>query len=164
MARAIIKNDRLIKLTVDDNLGIEVGVLPVGIHLARLRWDGKKIINLMDLESIYVNRTTLMLHAVKQPNCELVNMKYSDRKKLFRDPTTQKIRIKTQDEIDKPKKEEYRNRRKTDYPSISDQVGAIIEYLKTKTDLPEELKILIKQVDDVKIKWKKLEVSNAEEI
>jgi hypothetical protein len=155
MTRAIIRKDRIIKLTINPKLGIEVGELPKGVGLERLRWDGKKIVDLNDLDTFFVNRATGSLHVNKQPNSEQVKMKYQDRFNLVKDPETNLIRIKTKEESDQPKKEEYRNRRKKDYPTLGDQMGAIIKYLKTLPNLPVELDQIIKNVDKVKVAWPK---------
>ena len=96
------------------------------------------------------------LHADKQPNTQKIKMTYQDRFNLIEDPNTKVIRVKTQEEIELPKIKEYRKRRKKDYPTLVDQMGAIIKYLKTKKDLPRELDLIVSEVDRVKNNWQKL--------
>jgi len=155
MARAIIRDDKIVKLTSDRNLGEDIGKLPGGIGFERLRWDGEKIVDLFYLDKFYVDKTTRHIYARPHDGCDLVEMSYSDRKKLTVDSETGNLRIKTQAELDKPKKDEYKARRRVEYPSIGDQMGAIMKYLKTKTDLTDELKDLINIIDETKNKWEK---------
>lgn len=155
MARAIVRNTRIIKLTADIDQGIEVGEIPYRVGLERLRWNGSEIIDLYYLDKFYVDRKTKILYAHPVPNSDLVEMNYNDRKKLIIDNETKKLRIKTKQEVDQPKLDEYKNRRKSEYPDINEQMGAIIKYLKTKNDLPVELNNLIIKIDNIKNKWPK---------
>ena len=155
MSRAIIKDDRIVKLTVNRYIGVDIGTLPKGVGLERLRWTGEELIDLYDLDTIYVNPINLTLHATHLDNTQPVKMKYKDRNKLVKDNKTNKLRVKTQTEIDQPKLDEYRNRRRPEYPSMNDQLGAIIKYLKTKDDLPYELEQIIKSIDSTKKRWPK---------
>ena len=56
MARAIVKNGKIVKLTADPTLGIDVGVIPKGVWFERLRWDGEQLIDLADLTEFYISR------------------------------------------------------------------------------------------------------------
>jgi len=82
----------------------EVGPRPEalrGVGLERLRFDGKKIVDLMGLTEIWVEPLpggAFTLHAVPVPGAELVKMSYLDRRNLVRDPGG-KIRIKTASEL-----------------------------------------------------------------
>ena len=155
MTRAILRDDVIIKITCDEKLGVEIGKIPKGVGVPRLRFDGKKLIDLFSLQEFYINRETKQLHVIKLPNCDIVTMEYKDRKNLIIDKETNKLRVKTQIELEQPKKDEYKARRRAEYPSLGDQVGAIMEYLKTKKDIPDELKSFVDNIDAVKDKWSK---------
>ena len=153
MARAILNDDCIVKITVDPNLGREVGLIPKGVGFERLRWNGFEMIDLIDLDEYYVSRNTFKLHIKPASNRDLVKMQYQDRKYLFFDG--HKIRLKTQDEINKPKRDEYIARRRKEYPSISDQVALIMDYLKTKPGIGKELEQTINKIEVIKNRWPK---------
>ena len=155
MSRAIVNKDMIVKITVDPKLGIEIGSIPRGVGLERLRWDGSELIDLLYLDKFYVDRKTRKLHATKQPNCDKITMSYNDRFNLIEDPVSKKLRVMTDDEIKKPKKEEYIARRRKEYPSIGDQVALIMDYLKTKPGIGKELEQTINKIDEVKNRWPK---------
>ncbi len=147
--RAIIKQDRIIKL----GSGIEIGNIPRDVGLDQLRWDGSKLINLADLTEIYVEPGTHILHVIPIPGSQLVKMTWADRRHLIDDGEI--IRVKTQEEIDKPKKEAYKAKRRTAYPSVGDQLGAILTYLNTLGHLPKELQDIIDKIIQIKAKFPK---------
>lgn len=151
--RAIIKDGRIVKLTINPNLGIEIGDLPKGVGFERLFWNGFELIDLADLSEFYVDVNTFRLSPIHQPRTELVKMKYQDRHNLIKDEKTNKLRVKTQTEIDQPKKDEYKNRRSSEYPSMGDQLGAIMSYLKVLPNLGTELEQIINDIDKVKDRW-----------
>ena len=156
MARAIIKGNRIVKLTTDPTLGVEVGMIPKGVGFERLRWDGEQLIDLADLTEFYISRNNFKLHIQEQPNTDLVEMNYQDRHKLMFDTATNKVRLKTQQEIDQPKNDEYKARRRSQYPPVGDQLGAIMDYLKTQPGIGSKLEQIIADIDEVKVKWPKL--------
>jgi hypothetical protein len=155
MARVILNGERIVKLSVRPGVGTEVGPLPKGVGLERLRWDGVEIVDLYDLDEFYVDKTTLKLYVNPREKSSLVQMQYKDRKHLMFDKTLNEVRLKTQEEINKPKVEEYKARRRAEYPNIGDQLDAIIKYLKTTQDLPSELEQIINTIDNVKDRWPK---------
>lgn len=95
--KAVVDQDIIVNLT---DLGdTEIGTLPNGVGLERLRWDGTKIVDLADLTEMWVknNSGSFELHCVCVPDSQLVQMTYSDRKNLVSNNGT--IRLKTQEEI-----------------------------------------------------------------
>lgn len=153
MARVILNGDRIKKITADDKLGVEVGELPKGVGLERLRWDGEKIVDLAELEEMYVNPQTKTLHVVQQRNTQRVQMSYNERFYLTNDNGT--LRVKTPYERDEEQRSEYKARRRTEYPAIGDQLGAIMDYLKGRDDLTPELQTFQTKIQEVKDRWKK---------
>lgn len=67
--------------------GVEVGTLPSGVGLERLRWTGTKLVDLADLTEIWVHPSSLQLHAVDVGGCTLVAMAYDDRRRLVQTST-----------------------------------------------------------------------------
>ena len=62
----------------------EVGPLPKGVGLERLRWDGERVIDLTTINPIwarYVNGV-FTLHAVAVKGAQSIEMNYIDRKRL----------------------------------------------------------------------------------
>jgi hypothetical protein len=81
--KALMKEDIILCLTMDE--GIEVGNIPSGVSLERLRWDGSKLIDLFWARIIYVRvlaNNYFELHAVPLPYTHPVAMSYKDRKQL----------------------------------------------------------------------------------
>lgn len=78
----------------------EIGALPKGVGLDRLRWDGKTLVDLDKLSAIWVRCRSgvFELHAVPVSGAQLVAMRYQDRKRLFIDGDT--IRIWTEQELE----------------------------------------------------------------
>lgn len=155
MARAIIKHGRIVKLTIQ-NIGIEVGVIPKGVGLERLRWNGTELIDLMDLDEIYVDRETRVLHIEDKGNCEKVKMKYNERFDLFKDPITKLLRIKTQEDKDRIKNDIHIAKLKNKSPSLEHQVEIILGYLSERDDLTKELKELLEITNSIRNKLPKL--------
>lgn len=79
---AILKDDQVIAFSMKG--GIPVGPIPKGVGMNRLRWDGTKIIDIAELDELWVRCTNgvFTLHAVQVPNSHKVRMKYRDRKCL----------------------------------------------------------------------------------
>ena len=96
--KALLNEDVIIKINSFD--GIEIGKLPLGVGLERLRWDGSKIIDLADLSEIWVRNKngSWELHCIQVDNSQLVEMTYADRKKLILNGGS--IRLKTEQEIE----------------------------------------------------------------
>lgn len=134
-------------------LKIDKGSIPAGVGLERLRWTGKALVDLASLDSIwceYVNGAFL-LHAIEVPFSQLVKMTYRDRKKLWNDNGVYKI--KSDSQIQTELNLQYR---KSHYPSINDQIGALMKYMARIYDgLPKELKEIIDEIDTVKNKYPK---------
>jgi len=83
--RAILNNDIIILLTVGDN-GTEIGALPKGIGLERLRFDGVKVVDLAALDEIWVKigaGGAFELHCIDIGDCQLVPMAYNQRELLI---------------------------------------------------------------------------------
>jgi len=62
----------------------EVGAIPRGIGLERLRWDGSQIVDLLDLTTIWVKNEGgwFSLHAIQVPGSQAVAMAYGERFRL----------------------------------------------------------------------------------
>lgn len=134
---------------------IDKGSIPAGVGLERLRWTGKALVDLSGLDKIYVEHVNggFLLHAIKVPYSQLVKMTYRDRKKLWNDNGV--FKIKSDAQIQTELNLQYR---KSHYPKISDQIGALMKYMATKDDLPNELKEIIDEIDNVKNKYPKDEI------
>jgi len=130
--------------------GVEIGRVPKGVGLERIRWDGTKIVDLFTLESIWVEykNGTFILHSIETPNSQLVKMNYKDRKKLWNDNGVYKIKTDNQ-----TLKETNLKYRRSHYPMISDQMGAIMKYFATQHTLPEELQKILDDIEAVKEKY-----------
>lgn len=97
--RALVKEDIIIQITEKGNA--EIGdYLPFGVGLERLRFDGKKIIDLIDLSEIWVralSSTFFELHAIEVSNSQLVVMDYANRHNLIQ--INGQIRLRTLGEL-----------------------------------------------------------------
>lgn len=96
--KANVMEDMIIWIT--DTGDTEIGALPPGVGVERLRFDGTQVVDLGDLSEIWVRKQAgaFELHAVAVPGSQVVSMTYADRKRLMDDAGT--IRVKTQAEID----------------------------------------------------------------
>jgi hypothetical protein len=156
MARVILQTDgRIKKITSNPGLGIEVGDLPKGVGLERLRWDGEKIVDLNDLDEMWVNPTTKICYPSEKPGLRKVIMKWKEREHLKVEGDI--VRLKTKEEIDEPKKNEYMNRRRKEYPPIGDQLDMIWKFLDTQPNKSPEIESMLNYIKSVKDKWKKPE-------
>lgn len=155
MSRAIIKDDCIVKLTTKNNIGVEVGTIPKGVGFERLRWDGNKLIDIFYLKEFYVDKNTFKLHITHKNNTNLVVMNYKDKNKLVVDSITNKVRIKTQLESNKLKNEEYKARRKNEYPDIGDQLEVIWLAIESFNIIPSKTSKMIQMIKDIKLKWPK---------
>jgi hypothetical protein len=96
--KAFLDHDVIINLTEQGDT--EIGSLPIGVGMERLRFDGEKVIDLADLTEFWVVPVGkgFELHCIEVPNSQLVQMNYFDRKYLRTNNNT--IRLKTTEEID----------------------------------------------------------------
>jgi hypothetical protein len=103
--KAIIKEDIIVNITERGN--VEIGTLPKGVGVERLRWDGNKLVDLADLNEFWVRSTggSFELHAVKVPNSQLVLMTYANRNNLILENSI--IRIKTSQELQDEQKAKF---------------------------------------------------------
>ena len=103
---------------------------PRDVGWERLRWDGKRIIDLATCSALWVEHTqagVFVLHAVEVPNSVLVEMTYADRKNLYLNSGT--IHIKTAQQI----ADEL----------LAKQTEAVRTYLASQVTTPKELAELI---------------------
>lgn len=101
--KAILNSDIIIALTISDK-GTEIGTLPKGVGLERLRFDGAKVVDLATLSEIWIKMSAggaLELHCIDVGNCQLVTMAYSDRAILTNDNGTYRLKTAGQLEIER---------------------------------------------------------------
>ena len=96
--RAILDGDIILRLTMKSNQGIEIGSIPKGVDLGRLRFDGDEVINLNDLNQIWVDPDRI-LHCINTGSCQLVDMTYADRRDLIMTDTGWRLKT-VQEKID----------------------------------------------------------------
>ena len=96
--KAILNRDMIVKLSISE--GVEIGSIPKGVGLERLRWTGRELVDLMNLTAMWVKRigSTFELHAVAVPGSQKVTMLYTERKRLIDDGGI--YRVLTQEEWD----------------------------------------------------------------
>lgn len=90
--RAIIDNfDHISKLTQTG--GVDVGPVPGGVGLDRLRWTGSALVDLIDLSTIHVRRANgrWWFHAIAVPGSQPVSMHWAQRKRIINDAGTFRI-------------------------------------------------------------------------
>ena len=81
--KAILKEDIIVRLSID--VGVEVGNIPSGISIDRMRWNGSELVDLLMLRGFYVRHlgdNYFELHAVNVSDSHYVEMRYRDRRKL----------------------------------------------------------------------------------
>lgn len=96
---AILDTDIIVGWAVGQE-GTEVGQPPKGVGLERLRFDGRLILDLMDLSEMWVEPVSgggFVLHALEVPGSQLVKMSYADRRNLVMESGV--IRVLTAAEI-----------------------------------------------------------------
>lgn len=124
--RAILKNDQILKLTASEKDGVEIGDTPNGIGLERLRFDGDKVIDLADLNQIWVDRY-FTLHCMDIDNCQLVQMTYRERKDLVN--YNGNIRVKTPEEVELEEDIDIETRKQAKIKQrIIREFGSLIQY------------------------------------
>jgi len=98
VTRAVIDGDLILRISGGDT---EIGPMPKGIGLERLRFDGKGVVDLFALDEMWVENKggVWILHCISLPGCQRVKMTYSDRWRLTNDAGT--YRLLSQDEIAK---------------------------------------------------------------
>lgn len=93
--KAILKEDMIVKLSIDR--GVDVGNIPNGVALDRLRWNGSRLVDLGVIElgqTMYVRHlgnNFFELHIVPLPGTYEVYMNYKQRKDLRYDPIQDRI-------------------------------------------------------------------------
>ena len=126
--RAILNNDLIVKLAFAD--GTEIGDLPSGVGLERLRFDGSAVVDLATLSEIWVRTSTsgaLELHCIDIGGCQLVTMTYNQRDLLINDAGT--YRLKTVAELDAEQLAELLSRAKVKLSSrIKKELGGLEEF------------------------------------
>ena len=103
---AFLNNDMIVRVSSTGDT--EIGVLPKGVGLERLRFDGESIVDLVDLSKIHVRCINgfFELHIVPVAGSQLVAMTYADRKHLVVDGAGI-IRATTTEERETAKNEDY---------------------------------------------------------
>jgi hypothetical protein len=98
--RAILNNDMIVSLVMNETDGTEIGNIPKDIGLERLRFNGTELLDLAELSAFWVESVLggFVLHCIQIPNAEYIEMAYADRKYLVYNSGT--LRLKTQEEID----------------------------------------------------------------
>jgi hypothetical protein len=98
--KVTLREDMIVSPAGDSEI---IGPLPKGVGLERLRCDGKKIIDLITLETMWVRNVggVFELHAVSVPGSQRVVMTYADRKRLYADGDVIRVRTEKQDEEQK---------------------------------------------------------------
>lgn len=87
-------------LHISDAGDTEIGALPPGVGLERLRFAGRKVVDLAELRRIWVcvlGSGAYSLHAVEVPGSQAVDMTYADRRRLTTEAGI--IRLRTEDEL-----------------------------------------------------------------
>jgi len=152
--KAIIQDDIITNIT--PNGDTEIGSLPKGVGLERLRWDGKKLVDLADLAEIWV-APDMTLHAIKVPGAQLIAMSYRDRKSLINENGT--IRLKTSEDVANEEallnKNRLRAKLKKEIGDPQDQLADAYKLLcllilATKTDDAEAAKLMDDLIPDIK--------------
>ena len=94
--KALLVNDIIIRIVQTG--GVEIGAIPKGVGLERLRFDGTQVIDLADLNQIWVEQKNnqFVLHVVDTGNCQLVTMTHADRKNLVNDGGTYRLKTETE--------------------------------------------------------------------
>ena len=100
---AILNNDIIIALTISEN-GTEIGSLPAGVGLERLRFDGDKVVDLAAVSEIWIKISiggAFELHCIDIGGCKLVAMAYSQRDLLINIDGTYSIKTAEQIEAER---------------------------------------------------------------
>jgi len=144
--KAILDQDIIIHIT--ERGDTEIGQLPKDVGLERLRWDGKKIVDLADLDEMWIEcrNGVFILHAIKVPGSQLVKMRYADRKRLTKDGD--KIRLKTAEEIEAERQEDEL-RAKLARLSLDDIRAALVHLLKATNTISTTVSIPTEKLQSI---------------
>lgn len=95
VTKAVIDGDLILRLSGGDT---EIGPMPKGIGLERLRFDGQKVVDLLSLDEMWVENKggVWILHCIPLPGCQRVKMTYADRWRLTENAGT--YRVMTEEE------------------------------------------------------------------
>jgi hypothetical protein len=98
--RAILNNDMVVSLVMNETDGTEIGNIPKDIGLERLRFNGTELLDLVELSAFWVESVLggFVLHCIQIPNAQYIEMSFTDRKYLIYNDGS--LRLKTQEEID----------------------------------------------------------------
>jgi len=140
--RAVIDRDIIVHVTPQGDT--EIGSIPPGVGLERLRFDGERLVDLAELSEIWVEPVPgggHVLHAVEVPGSQLVTMRYADRKNLISENGT--IRIKATQEVQAEKaaqqnlmrKNRLRSSLKTNVGDAQDQLADACKILYSLLEL-----------------------------
>ena len=162
--RAIINKDEIVKLTLSETAGTEIGDLPreggQTVGFERLRWNGSEVVDITTIETStgFHVEPNFKLHIVPLPDTQHVEMTYIERNVLKNDSGT--IRPKTRAELILEADVRYINKRKQEYPDLSSQIGVLMKYFATSGSFPtsydeldSEFKTLLRDIDVVKDKF-----------
>ena len=95
--RAILNNDVIVSLVMNETDGTEIGNLPKGVGMERLRFNGSGVVDLANLTAFWIEEGNFALHCVWVSNSQYFEMSYVDRKRLVL--TDSGFRLKTLEEI-----------------------------------------------------------------
>ena len=105
--KAILKEDMIVKISNSPD-AIEIGDLVPEAGLERLRFDGTRVTDLMELSEMwvrYLGGRCFELHAVEVPDSQFVKMGYRDRKYLINEAGV--IRVLTEEETAEREEDAY---------------------------------------------------------
>lgn len=96
VTQAVVDGDIIIRLNGGTT---NIGPIPKGVGLERLRFDGEKVVDLMTLSEMWVQNKggVFILHVIPLIGCQLVKMTYADRRRLINDGGA--FRLLTEQEI-----------------------------------------------------------------
>jgi hypothetical protein len=133
--KAILNEDIILQFS-QTPVAVEVGRVPKGVGMERLRFNGHRVVDLMDLAVIYVRPIgpSFELHAVQVLGSQAVNMSYTDRGRLFKEKNGM-IRILNEDEQDARKIQELLSQLKARHRSslkskVSDEKDMLADAFK----------------------------------
>ena len=114
----------------------EVGPVPKGVGLDRIRWDGTKLVDLNNLSEFWVelNRNVFILHVVEKQEFQKVKMTYPERKNLINDNGT--FRALTKEELEENISVEQKEINKNNLrKAINNELGDINDQIADLTKL-----------------------------
>lgn len=95
--RALLNNDVIVSLVMNETDGTEIGDLPKGVGVERLRFNGSGVVDLASLTAFWIEEGNFALHCVRVSNSQYFEMSYVDRKRLVWEDSG--FRLKTLEEI-----------------------------------------------------------------